>query len=996
MDERTDGNILPYEGRSPYLFVSYDPADRPEIVGLLEKMRDRGLRLWLSDKTPDGPERDDIIARRLEGCGCFVAFLSNRYLANRDVMDELNYSRDLEKQQLLLFMRPTDMSAGILMRMSRSLSLKREDYPSEQALFADMMKTEGFGRFYGVDSPELDAKIVKKLGRLEQLYPDHRVFALRGIDQTLAEDLIRLCGESEYDTLEDLLQAYGYTRITGEEAKRLRGSVVCAPGSEPEAIRPTVENAFRTLAEYYPGKQIPENLQRSHKALFTRLHALHQWLGYEDMGAFLQAYGFRYFYSGTDGRPGRGEEVYRQMLAELREKYRDREKPASVGELRTENPELAPVLKTLTNNSRDLFGTTIKEALVREGILRPAEEKAVYSPTLLALDALRAFYASGQHGSYEEASDRLSGVVLRRRPGNRIVIHRAEDCDEDLQIPYGIAGIRGAAFADSSVRRVALPEGCTELAARAFAGCETLEEIVLPEGLQVLEAELFDGCTALKSVVLPSSLKTIRSRAFYGCTALERIAVPAATEIIEAGAFEGCVRLAEVTLSNPKISIFEGAFEGCPFSLPEQDHGGVTFTYTADKKNRAVITGFSGHTAQIEVPDTLMGHPVTGIDKNVFTAHTELREIVLPDSVTDLKGDAFRDCTNLERLRLSNGISKITSAAFAGCVNLREVNIPEALDEVKRGLFKDSPVEVLHVGRNTSRVDPNAFYHREYDAASGTMLVGKAMRRILIDPENPHLRADGTLLFSPDGTVLLADLGDAEECIVPEGVEEIREDAFSKNQFLRSVTLPSTLRSIGPGAFAETGLEEVRFPASLRFIGEKAFSFCRKLRKAALPEGLETLGDQAFEGCPVEEIRIPASLQSLGSNCYAILSLYQGEVRQSFEVAAGNDLYHADGLVLYRTDGEERIALKAYGYGLRSPLGAPQTADVRYVLESGTTAIADQAFYRCDRLCEAVLPNTLRSIGLRAFMDCPSLTLSGLGPGVEIGALAFAGTPLQA
>ena len=971
--------IRPYEGKSPYLFVSYEPRDWDAVVGVLEQMRDRGLRFWLGNSIPAGQDRDEVIAEHLEGCDCFVSFLSEDYLNDLDVMDELNYARDLNKRQLLVYIRPTQLSAGLEMRIGRLQSLYRDRFSSDRALFVAMLQTEGFSRFYGVDDPALAVKVEKQLQKLEALFPDHRVFSLRGLDHDLADELSKLCAQSEYETVEELLRAYGYTRIAGQEARILRGGVVSPPGSEPEVIRPALQSALRLLEQYYPSRFIPDNFSRQHKHLYERVFGLHQWLGYASVDEFLSAYQFTYLYEANLGRNARGVEAYRQIVAQLREKYRDREKPRNLSVLSLENPELSAPLKTMQNNAYQLFGMTLREYLQNQGVLAVREQKdaegdLAYGERMLkALDALRERYADGSHGTMDDALDRLSGVSLRQMKDGRIVVARAADCDEELLLPWGIDGIRENAFAENdSLRRLVLPETCTAIGQGAFLNCTSLEEAVLPEGLASLEPELFAGCTALEKIVVPASVKIIRS-----------------------GAFRGCEKLSQVELLNPRTSIFEDSFEGCPYQVPAPEAGDLQLEFTVDKKNRATVTGFSGASERLEIPEMVSGHPVVVIAKDVFSGHRELREIILPDTVTTVQGDAFRGCSGLERLRLSNGIAKLTASSFAECVNLREVNIPEAMPEVKRGLFKDSPVELLQLPKTTQRVDPNAFFHREYDPMSGALLKGKTMRRIVVDPANPYLRAEGTCLLSVDGKLLQADLGDAEEITVPEGVERIGDNAFQKNQFLRSVTLPSTLRSIGPCAFAETGLEQVVFPPSLRSIEERAFSFCRSLRKADLPEGLETLGSQAFEGCPIGSIRLPASLRELGSNCFAILSLYQGEVPQTFEVAMGNDIYHSDGTVLYWARGEERIALKAYAYELRKPYGSPEPADKRYALEPGTTAIGDQAFARCDRLCALEVPDTLRSIGQQAFLDCSGLREANFGPNLTIGPMAFANSPLQ-
>ena len=340
--------ILPYEGKSPYFFVSYEPGEWDTIAGILGQMQDRGLRFWLGNLIPAGLDRDEVIAEHLENSQCVVSFLSDRYLNDLDVMDELNYARDLNKTQLLIYMKPTELSAGLQMRFGRLQSLYRDDYASDQALFDAVMQTEGFSRFYGVDDPQLAAKLEKRMDTLEALYPDHRVFSLRGLNQDLAEDLAKLCAQSEYETVEELLRAYGFTRTTGEEAKARRGGVVSAPGAEPEVIRSSVQSAFRMLEEYYPTRIIGENLQRNHKHLHTRLFALHQWLGYGDFAEFLDAYGFRYLHEASVGRKGWGAETFHQIIAGLQEKYRDQaKKPKYLYQLSKENQEFASAFKTL-------------------------------------------------------------------------------------------------------------------------------------------------------------------------------------------------------------------------------------------------------------------------------------------------------------------------------------------------------------------------------------------------------------------------------------------------------------------------------------------------------------------------------------------------------------------------------------------------------------------------------------------------------------------------
>ena len=59
----------------------------------------------------------------------------------------------------------------------------------------------------------------------------------------------------------------------------------------------------------------------------------------------------------------------------------------------------------------------------------------------------------------------------------------------------------------------------------AFDGCSSLQRIILPDGLTEIDQRTFNGCASLESVYLPDSLKTIGLQAFKGCTKLTNIYV---------------------------------------------------------------------------------------------------------------------------------------------------------------------------------------------------------------------------------------------------------------------------------------------------------------------------------------------------------------------------------------------------------------------------------------------------------------------------------------
>ena len=81
--------------------------------------------------------------------------------------------------------------------------------------------------------------------------------------------------------------------------------------------------------------------------------------------------------------------------------------------------------------------------------------------------------------------------------------------------------------------------------------------------------------------------------------------------------------------------------------------------------------------------------------------------------------------------------------------------------------------------------------------------------------------------------------------------------AFSGCEFLKKVSLPSSLRVIEQGAFSDCGIEEIFIPDGVEVIGRNAFMDCKELKSVRLPNTLLSL-DIAFNGCKsLEKVILP-------------------------------------------------------------------------------------------------------------------------------------------
>ena len=80
---------------------------------------------------------------------------------------------------------------------------------------------------------------------------------------------------------------------------------------------------------------------------------------------------------------------------------------------------------------------------------------------------------------------------------------------------------------------------------------------------------------------------------------------------------------------------------------PESD-----FEYSVDN-GTAAITKYKGAGGAVEIPATLGGYPVTGIQMQAFIECTSLKSVSMPESMTWIGDSAFAGCTGLEQVEIS-------------------------------------------------------------------------------------------------------------------------------------------------------------------------------------------------------------------------------------------------------------------------------------------------------------------------------------------------------
>lgn len=204
-----------------------------------------------------------------------------------------------------------------------------------------------------------------------------------------------------------------------------------------------------------------------------------------------------------------------------------------------------------------------------------------------------------------------------------VIVIRYKGTAADVTIPSRYKGkpvtmIDHAAFYNSAVTSVTIPDSVTSIPDSAFGFCSQLTNISIPNSVTYIGFSAFNSCTSLKSITLPSSLSTIQSEAFYNCGNLKTIRIPVSVTSIGNYAFDVCPSLMTVTYPGSKTqwdaitkgsnndvlenklvcNQLEATFtaDGTTFAQPQTINRGEKFTKPAEppKENHTFAGWYNG------------------------------------------------------------------------------------------------------------------------------------------------------------------------------------------------------------------------------------------------------------------------------------------------------------------------------------------------------------------------------------------------------------------
>jgi hypothetical protein len=252
----------------------------------------------------------------------------------------------------------------------------------------------------------------------------------------------------------------------------------------------------------------------------------------------------------------------------------------------------------------------------------------------------------------------------------------------------------------------------------------------------------------------------------------------------------------------------------------------VQAQFTSTTKDGVVtITGYSGPGGDVRIPDTINGRPVTAIGESAFVFQLDMTQVTIPGSVTRIGDYAFLWCRNLLDVSFSSNLTHIGSFAFQGCNSLASFTVDPSnptFASVDGVLFDKARTKLIQcpqqksgsysVPSSVTHIESRAFHlcaNLESIRLPGSVthmgievfIACSSLVAFEVEAENPVYSSLDGVLFDKGRTRLINwPLGVTGDYRIPNGVTRVEVDAFYGSR-VSSVTVPSTVRAIGTGAF---------------------------------------------------------------------------------------------------------------------------------------------------------------------------------------------------
>ncbi|MFX1569858.1 MAG: toll/interleukin-1 receptor domain-containing protein [Promethearchaeota archaeon] len=121
-----------YMGEQPFIFVSYTHKDKGEVYPILQKLNHKGFKIWYDEGIPLSTDWCNTIAEKLLQSSLFLSFISPYVMESDNTQDEIHLAMNEKKPYLAIYLRDTELSPGLKMRIRRVQGILKHEMVEDQ------------------------------------------------------------------------------------------------------------------------------------------------------------------------------------------------------------------------------------------------------------------------------------------------------------------------------------------------------------------------------------------------------------------------------------------------------------------------------------------------------------------------------------------------------------------------------------------------------------------------------------------------------------------------------------------------------------------------------------------------------------------------------------------------------------------------------------------------------------------------------------------------
>ena len=545
-----------------------------------------------------------------------------------------------------------------------------------------------------------------------------------------------------------------------------------------------------------------------------------------------------------------------------------------------------------------------------------------------------------------------------------------------------------------------------------FAGCTNLDNAIIPNSVTAIEEKAFEVCYYMTTVTIGTNVKDIGAEAFQGCDNLIRVNCYALTppQIEDTNCFS-CYENATLYVRLNRLNAYQSANVWSLFGNYDYceslnfEYNGIYYTYVLPSYPTypyvKVTYGSEKYNGDIVIPETvhqgILTYTVSEIGDSAFMGCSGLTSIYIPATINKINKYAFGGCLSLQKviipdlghwcskisfygpfeaeeansnplnhahhlflneqeitdLVIPSNVTSIAKLAFQGCTGLNSVTIPPSLGKIDSYAFSGCD--------NLNRVNiSNLEKWCQINFSGGIcssyhlFLNGVEMTDLTVPESISQIKK---FTFMGCKSLINAHLHD--------GITSIGEMAFRNCSNLRNISLPNEITEINNSVFSGcSALSGIVIPNNVTKICSYSFDGCKELADIIIPSAVAEIKNYAFRGCEsFDEMDIPATVNTLERGVFfGCKNLKKVNIAKTVHIPDTYELF------------EECEKLEVV------------------LLPDSIESIGERAFYMCSSIEQIILPKSLRTIGLSAFSDCSSLLRIDIPDHVEsLGLGAFYG-----